>query len=170
MNKYDALKVLGVNEIQITEEIVKVAYRQACLKFHPDRNPAGHQMMILINEAREALKDEAFPFDYKPEEDGQNYGEEINAALNKIINLQGLVIEVCGAWVWVSGETKNHWPLLKEAGFKFSAPKKMVYFRPEYAQTRRYKKDGLSIDEIRAKYGADKIKTKNPVYISKAHS
>lgn len=165
MNKYDALKILGITETTITEEIVKTAYRQVSLKFHPDRNPAGHQMMILINEAREVLKEETYPFDYKNDE-GYNYGEEINAALNKIINLQGVVIEICGAWVWVSGNTKEHWPTLKEAGFKFSAPKKMVYFRPEYAQTRRYKKDGLSMDEIRGKYGADKIKTKNPYYIS----
>lgn len=165
MNKYDALKILGIAESTVTEEIVKTAYRQVSLKFHPDRNPAGHQMMILINEAREVLKEEKYPFDYKSEE-GYNYGEEINEALNKIINLQGIVIEICGAWVWVSGNTKEHWPILKEVGFKFSAPKKMVYFRPQYAQTRRYKKDGLSMDEIRGKYGADKIKPKNPYYIS----
>ena len=165
MNKYDALKVLGITESTITEEIIKTAYRQVSLKFHPDRNPAGHQMMILINEAREVLKEETYPFDYKSEE-GYNYGEEINEALNKIINLQGIVIEICGAWVWVSGNTKEHWETLKAAGFKFSAPKKMVYFRPEYAQTRRYKKDGLSMDEIRSKYGADNIKTKKPYCIS----
>lgn len=165
MNKYDALKILGITESTITEEIVKTAYRQVSLKFHPDRNPAGHQMMILINEAREVLKEVTYPFDYKSEE-SYNYGEEINEALNKIINLQGIVIEICGAWVWVSGNTKEHWAILKEAGFKFSAPKKMVYFRPEYAQTRRYKKDGLSMDEIRGKYGVDKIKTKNLNYIS----
>lgn len=165
MNKYDALKVLGITETTITEEIVKNAYRQASLKFHPDRNPAGHQMMILINEAKEVLKDVTYPLEYKNDEN-YNYGEEINEALNKIINLQGIIIEICGAWVWVSGNTKEHWVTLKEAGFKFSPPKKMVYFRPEYAQTRRYKKDGLSMDEIRAKYGADNIKTKKPYQIS----
>lgn len=165
MNKYDALKVLGITETTITEEIVKTAYRQVSLKFHPDRNPAGHQMMILINEARDVLKNETYPFDYKNDEN-YNYGEEINNALNKIINLQGIVIEICGAWVWVSGNTKEHWEILKEAGFKFSPPKKMVYFRPVYAQTRRYKKDGLSMDEIRAKYGVDNIKTKKPYYIA----
>lgn len=163
MNKYDALKVLGITESTITEEIVKTAYRQASLKFHPDRNPAGHQMMILINEAREVLKEATYPFEYK-NDDGYNYGEEINEALNKIINLQGIIIEICGAWVWVSGSTKEHWTTLKEAGFKFSPPKRMVYFRPEYARTRRYKKDGLSMDEIREKYGADKIKTKSPFH------
>jgi len=103
------------------------------------------------------------PYYFSPakNDEGYNYGEEINEALNKIVNLQGIIIEICGAWVWVSGNTKEHWTTLKEAGFKFSPPKKMVYFRPEYAQTRRYKKDGLSMDEIRGKYGADKIKTKN---------
>jgi curved DNA-binding protein CbpA len=93
MNTYDALKVLGVSESPVTEEIVKTAYRQACLKFHPDRNPAGNEMMILINEAKKTLISVSYPFEYK-NEDGDNYGEEINEALNKIKNLQGLKIEV----------------------------------------------------------------------------
>lgn len=71
--------------------------------------------------------------------------------------------------VGLSGETKAHWSVLKEAGFQFSPLKKMVYFRPHYAKTRRYKKDGLSMEEIRAKYGADNIKSKKPFYLS-AHS
>jgi curved DNA-binding protein CbpA len=164
MNIYDALKVLGVTESPVTEEIVKAAYRQASLKFHPDRNPAGIEMMKLVNEAKEALKDASYPIEHQ-NDDGYNYGEEINEALNKIISLQGLVIEICGAWVWVSGETKQHWQTLKEAGFQFSPPKKMVYFRPQYAKTRRYKKDGLSMDEIRIKYGADNIKSKKPYFL-----
>lgn len=165
MNKFDALKILGVTETTITEEVVKAAYRKACFKFHPDRNSAGIEMMKLVNEAKESLRKESLPFEYKSEE-GYDYGEEISFALNKIISLHGLVIEVCGAWVWVSGNTKEHWPTLKEAGFKFSPPKKMVYFRPHYASTRRYKKDGLSMDDIRNKYGAENIKTKRPLFIA----
>ncbi len=164
MNKYDALKILGVTETNITEEIVKLAYRKASLKFHPDRNPAGHEMMKLVNEAKDCLKGETFPFDYKSEE-GYDYGQEINEALKKIIHLNDLKIEVCGAWVWVSGNTKIHWTTLKDAGFKFSPPKKMVYFRPHYAMSRRYKKDGLSMDEIRGKYGAGNIKSQKPFYL-----
>jgi len=164
MNMYDALKILGISESSVTEDVVKSAYRQACLKYHPDRNPAGLEMMMLVNAAKEALKDVTYPIEYKAEE-GYDYGQEINEALNKIITLQGLTIEVCGAWVWVSGETKEHWTLLKDAGFKFSPPKKMVYFRPHYAKTRRFRKDGLAIEEIRAKYGADKIKSQKPFYL-----
>ena len=165
MNIYDALKVLGVVESSVTEEVVKSAFKKACFKFHPDRNPAGEEMMKLVNDAKDALKKATYPIEQKNEE-GYNYGEEINAALNKIINLQGLKIEVCGAWVWISGSTKDHWPMLKEAGFQFSPPKKMVYFRPQYAKARRFKKDGLSIEEIRAKYGANSIKSKGPLYLS----
>lgn len=164
MNIYDALKVLGVTESPVTEEIVKQAFHKAAMKYHPDRNPAGAEMMKLVNEARESLKGGTYPIEYKNEE-GYDYGEEINTALNKIIHLVDLKIEVCGSWVWVSGNTKEHWPMMKEAGFQFSPPKKMVYFRPEYSKKRRFKRDGLSIDEIRAKYGSDSIRNKAPRYL-----
>lgn len=168
MNMYDALKVLGVTESPVTEEIVKQAFHKAALKYHPDRNLAGAEMMKLINEARDSLKEATYPIEYK-NESGYDYGAEINEALNKIIHLNDIKIEVCGSWVWVSGNTKEHWPMLQEAGFIFSPPKKMVYFRPEYSKRRRYKKDGVSMDEIRAKYGSDRIKNKKPLYLS-SHS
>lgn len=164
MNIYDALKVLGVTESPVTEEIVKQSFHRAALKYHPDRNPAGTEMMKLVNEAKEALKTATYPIEYK-NESGYDYGAEINEALNKIISLIDLKVEVCGSWVWVSGNTKEHWPLLKEAGFLFSPPKKMVYFRPEYSKRRRHKKDGLSMDEIRSKYGSDNIKNRSPRYL-----
>ncbi|MBY0315666.1 MAG: J domain-containing protein [Bdellovibrionales bacterium] len=168
MNTYDALKVLGVTESPVTEEVVKTAYHKACFKFHPDRNPAGAEMMKLVNEARESLKVATYPIEYK-NESGYDYGDEINAALNKVIHLEDVKIEICGSWVWVSGNTKEHWPIFKEAGFKFSPPKKMVYFRPQYAKTRHFKKDGISMDEIRDKYGSDRIKGKRAFYLP-AHS
>lgn len=168
MTIHDSLKVLGITETFVTEEAVKTAYKQACLKFHPDRNPAGHEMMLLLNEAKEVLKKANYPIELK-NEDRYNYGEEINNALNKIINIQGLIIEICGSWVWVSGKTKENWPILKEAGFLFSATKKMVYFRPQYAKMKRFKKDSLSIEEIRSKFKSENIKVKNPLFLP-AHS
>ena len=52
-------------------------------------------------------------------------------ALNAIIGLDGLDIEICGAWVWVDGETYRHRAPLKQAGFRFASKKKRWYFRPE---------------------------------------
>lgn len=159
MTIFDALKVLGINEESITQEIVRAAYLAACKRYHPDLNPAGAEMMKLVNEAKDSLKDARYPLEQSGESDPYDYGAEIFAALNKIIHLQNIKIEICGSWVWVSGNTKQHWPLFKEVGFRFSGPKKMVYFRPE-DQKRRYRKGSMTMTEIREKYGVQNIKIK----------
>ena len=85
-------------------------------------------------------------------EDAAQYGQEVSEALNSIINLN-LTIEICGAWVWVSGDTKNHKDALKSSGFKWAPKKKMWYFRPSDAKkSRSFGK--FSINEIRDKYGS----------------
>ncbi len=103
MTSYDAAKILGLSG-NITPEIAKDAYRKACKKYHPDINPAGEEMMKLVNTAYNVLQD--FSGDVKEQE--TEYGEQLNNALNAIFNLSGLLIEICGAWVWVSGATKAH--------------------------------------------------------------
>ena len=51
----DAAHILGLTG-EITAEIVKKAYRAAAQKYHPDRNPAGLEMMKLVNAAFDVLK------------------------------------------------------------------------------------------------------------------
>ena len=152
MKLSDAAHLLGLSGT-ITEENAKQAYRQAAQKYHPDKNPAGAEMMKLINAAYEALKDNCGNID--PEQmnpKGKGYPEAVNDALNAIIGLAGLDIEICGAWVWVFGDTKTHKAALKEAGFKWAPKKKRWYFRPEdWASSSR---GGVSMDDIRGKYGS----------------
>ena len=168
MNVYDAVKVLGIEETNITKEDVKAFYRKASKKYHPDHNPSGEEMMKLINEAYSSLQDAKYPISIG-EGDAYDYGSEINDALNTIINIQGLSVEVCGAWVWVSGETKSHKEVLKEQGFLFSGNKKMWYFRPK-SQKRSWRgKSQFSIDEIRDKYGSKSVKNRRP-YVLQARA
>jgi hypothetical protein len=128
MTVKDALNILNCIASSTLEEI-KTAYRKACAKFHPDRNPAGTEMMKLINAAYDALRD------YKPSSQQEdlgndvNLGDDLNTALNAIIHL-GLTIEICGSWLWVSGDTRPHKDILKEAGFKWAPKKMMWHFRP----------------------------------------
>jgi hypothetical protein len=154
MKHQDALNILEIHTNPVTPEIIKQAYRKACSKYHPDRNPAGTEMMKLVNVAYAAL--ENFTGEVSTNDDTQkDYGDALNAALNAIISL-GLTLEVCGVWVWVSGDTKPHKETLKTAGFMW-APKKMQwYFRPaEYKSRTRGKT--WSMDKIRDKYGSEKI-------------
>ena len=125
MNVYDAAKILGLSG-EVTPEQVKAAYRQACKKYHPDRNPAGEEMMKIINQAYDVLKDYAGDIKEQP----TDYGDLLNDALNAVFGLSGLVIEICGSWVWITGNTRDHKDALKAAGFKWASKKESVVFPP----------------------------------------
>lgn len=157
MKTIDALNILAVSENEVTLEMVKKAYRQACKTYHPDVNPAGTAMMQAVNEAYKSLCAEVFPITFNEGDISSNYGEELNNALNAIISCMDLVIEICGAWIWVSGDTKANKEILKEAGYFWSKQKSMWYFRPK-TQKRCFYRGQSSIGEIRAKYGSEEIR------------
>ena len=147
MNIYDAAKVLNLSG-EITPETVKQAYRAACKKYHPDINPAGAEMMKLINAAFAVLKD----YEGVVKEQQTDYSELLNDALNAVLGLNGLVIEICGAWVWITGNTREHKDALKAASFKWANKKKAWYYRPTDYKSRS--KGNSTLDEIREKYGS----------------
>ncbi len=149
MNIYDAAKILGLSG-NLTPQDIKTAYREASKKYHPDINPAGAEMMKIVNAAYEILKD--FSGDIQEQQAG--YGEALNAALNAILGLSGLVVEICGAWVWVTGNTLAYKDSLKTAGFMWACKKKAWYFRPEEHRSRS--KGSSTLEEIREKYGSNR--------------
>jgi len=156
MNINDALNLLSLAS-PVTQTEIKKAFKAASLKFHPDRNPAGAQMMIAINAAYETLKDLGESVEAKSDFSQTNYAEELNEVLNSLLVLEGLIIEVCGNWIWISGDTKQHSKRLgkKEGGLGcfYASKKKMWYFRPdEYKSSSR---KSTSMDDIRATYGSN---------------
>ena len=151
----DALAILGLSG-EYNPAIVKAAYRKACSTYHPDRNPAGLEMMKMVNQAYDALKDKS-GVEVVGDVDISSYGEDIFNALSKIINL-GLDIEVCGAWVWLHGDTRPHKDVIKEAGFMWAPKKKLWYYRPADYKSRGRGK--FSMDEIREKHGSEKVTAK----------
>lgn len=151
----DALQILGVSaQSDFTD--IKQAYHRSCSKYHPDRNPAGLEMMKLVNAAWSALQD--YVADKRADNSVHDYGDEINSALNAIINL-GLDIEICGAWVWVSGDTRTYKDELKQAGFKWAPVKKMWHFRP--SSYRSFSRGSYDMDKIRSLHGSVKIFNKS---------
>ena len=54
--------------------------------------------------------------------------EAYKEAINKIINIEGLTIELCGSYIWVTplDDSKfwDFWPVMKEAGYFFAKVKK----------------------------------------------
>jgi hypothetical protein len=155
MNNKDAFNILGISAGHITPEAIKAAYRKAAQQYHPDRNPAGLEMMKLINTAYEAIKD--FSGEVFNEGNNKDYGSHLNQALNAIIGL-GLTIEICGAWIWVGGNTKPHKEALKAASYQWAPKKALWYFRPVDYKSRKHK--AWAMEDIYSKYGRDIIKDK----------
>lgn len=162
----DAANVLGLSGI-VTKQDIKKAYKAAALKYHPDKNPAGGEMMKIINAAFDVLKefDGHIPSDGQENSTQQDYSEALNMALNAIIDLDDLTIEICGAWLWVSGETFKHKAVLKNTGFKFASKKKSWYFRPE--NWKSASRGEFSMDDIRNQYGSAAPKRANRKLLTK---
>lgn len=162
MRTIDALNILNLDVYATTQEIKK-AYKKACIKFHPDRNPAGLEMMKVVNAAFEALQDyEAGSAEGSADFE---YSELLNDALNVAVNLSGVDVEICGNWVWLQGNTKEHKEALKAAGFKWSKNKVAWYFRPaKYKSFNRGR--NWSLDEIRATHGSTSPKVKQNARIT----
>lgn len=141
-----------------TLEEVKFLYKQLALKFHPDREGGSTVKMQEINaEYRDIIKNPRFKFSEQTQEQKEEFNRYPDI-IDKIVNLSGITIELIGDWIWISGNTYPHRQHLKELGFLFAPKKTMWYYRPaEYKSSNHKPKN---IDDIRAKYGSETIRTK----------
>ncbi len=159
---HGAAKVLGISG-EITAEIVTTAYRRAAMKYHPDRNPAGLVMMKAVNAARDALSE--FRGNLNHNETAACYGGDLNDAIKHLLHSVGLNLEICGAWLWVTGETKAHKDVIKafesETGnrFRWHSKKLAWYFAPNDFKGRRRFRGTTSMDDIRETYGSAYVAT-----------
>ena len=79
--------------------------------------------------------------------------------IKDIIFIPGIKIELCGTWLWVTGDTKPVKDLLSAAGFKF-AGKKIAWYWHGNKKYRKKSKRKLSLEEIRDLYGSEQIQKK----------
>lgn len=138
-----------------TIEEVKKRYKELAILHHPDKGGDLRTMQELNAEYQRIIKSNQFEFKTEEErEDCLIYPDVIN----KLILIEGIIIEIIGRWVWVSGNTYPHRAELKEIGLLFAPKKMMWYYRPPHEKCTNHKP--LHIDLIRAKYGSDLIETK----------
>lgn len=152
------LAILGLTGQGYTHKDIKKAYHAALLKWHPDVNPAGLEMSKLINAAWDFFKelDDKEPFG-TTEDQQENYAGEVSDALAAIIDLADIEIEVCGTWIWISGDTKAHRGILKENGFKYHGGKTKWYMAPA-GYVRKGRRKSMPHSAIQDKYGSQRVK------------
>lgn len=136
-----------------TLDELKKLYKKLALENHPDRGGDTATMQEINAEYTTAF--ENIQKGCTNENDLNEIPEQFIDIINAIISFVGLDIEICGTWIWVSGETKTYKDQLKSLNFKWASKKMMWYWRRDEDQCRSKRK--LSMDEIRVKYGSDKI-------------
>ena len=149
-----------------TLQALKERYKTLAKTYHPDLNPdVPDDIMAAIN----AQYDDLVKKFSRVSSDGCTEATEQEARsaadlavayreiIARIIHLSGLNIELCGSWLWVSGETYANREALKAAGLRYASKKQMWYWRPEEAAC--HSRRGATMADIRRKYGSDRIKT-----------
>lgn len=150
---------------------LKKRYKELCFQHHPDRGGDTVTMQSINIEYHYLLKDWKSRVNSNADEVNQEMEieEELMAKIQEIIGLDGIEIEVCGLWIWLSGNTYPYRKILKGKEFLFAIHKKMWFWRPMYAKCYFKRKECLDMEEIRDKYGSipiDRQNTRFRTYIS----
>lgn len=134
---------------------LKAEYRRLVKKYHPDCGGTDEIMKEINNEHDRLFEELKAKHNAKADEYHQTTetAEEFREIIEALLNLDGLVVELCGSWLWISGQTMKHKDALKAAGCRWSSNKKMWYWRHE-EDGRRWHKGNRTIGEIRTKYGS----------------
>ena len=82
--------------------------------------------------------------------------DEFMDIIEILIHLSGVETELCGKWIWCSGNTRQHKDILKSMGFHWSRNKEAWYFHTE-PYRRRHDRD-YSLDDIRNMYESRQFK------------
>jgi hypothetical protein len=143
----------GIN----TLKVLKMKYRELCKQFHPDLGGDLETMKMINIQYEQALKhvhdDKGQPLD----ENARNIEKDLMEVINKIVALKGIIIEVTGRWVWVTGETRQYKEYFKELGFWWAHKKLAWYWRP--ADAKVHNRHAYTLEQIRSKYGSINIGT-----------
>jgi curved DNA-binding protein CbpA len=138
-----------------TLEELKAAYRKLAMAHHPDRG-GSDEAMKAVNAEYDAL----FPNlkNVHKTKDGETYTKEtaetpefFKDLISELMKMDGIIIEIIGCFVWVTGNTRPNKDRLKALNFKWHSKKTAWYLKPEDYR-KRSRKD-YDLEEIRAMYG-----------------
>lgn len=142
---------------------LKKAYKSWAMKLHPDLGGSEEEFKAMSAEYETVFKDIKAGIKRKTGSKNINlddvddgYRDVINSLLNMDVN-----VELCGEWLWISGNTRERKNELKNIGCRWASKKKMWYWRPAWMRsTGRH--GGKDMADIRAKYGSIKVSGYNP--------
>jgi hypothetical protein len=155
-------KIAGLGDLFDTTIIkdldaLKKQYFKLAKKYHPDAGGTTSQFQQLQAEYEKLLnallKGSNFTTEQKNNE--VDLDKAMRGIIDAIINLDGIVIELIGKWLWVSGNTYPVRTVLGSVG--------LIYFKKEgkpywvYKGVESSSRGGTTMEDIKAKYGSKNI-------------
>ena len=145
-----------------TAEELKKAYRTWAKKLHPDLGGNAEEFKVMQAEYErlwERLKN------VHQNAQGETYTKETTETpqefiniINTLVRLNGVQVELCGSWIWASGNTQPYKDTLKSLKFRWSHKKKAWYYHTEPYRKRSHRE--LTLDEIREMFGSQSYTAK----------
>ena len=154
-------------------EQLKKAYFRLAMIHHPDRGGNLRDMQQLNDEYTELSKrfesgnnssaggdtgdtntNSRGSWGYQEGETAQ----EFIRIINELLKLDGIKIEICGCWIWITGDTYTNRDALKALGCKWCRKKQAWSWHPVGAAPKSHKT--WDMDKIRSTYGSNVISDK----------
>jgi len=126
-------------------------YKQLAMQLHPSRGGSMDVMKRVYQDYLVTLKSDAFN-SMNLSEDLLKDLSEFPGLIKELLTLN-LELEMCGSWLWISGNTFDHREKLKSLGLRYSPNKRMWYFRPSGQSS--HSSSPMDMTWIRTKYGSD---------------
>ena len=153
-------------------EDVKATYKSLAKKYHPDIAGANSTatMQEINSEFEKAFEkfknihESASGEQYTAEQNSTETPAEFMEIINKLINCDGLTINIIGRWIWLEGNTYPYKDIIKQLGFKWAGQKKAWYWHS--ADEKSYNRKKLSLDDIKTMYGCTSFQTNSRVCIA----
>lgn len=150
-------------------DAIKTLYRELAMQHHPDRlglnateeqRQAATKVMQEINRQYSiamaaAIRGERPEATAAQVSDLEDVAEAVRKAIEAIIHLPNIEIEIRGSWVWVFGDTKAVKDTLKAAGFKWLPKKEQQPWA--YMAVKSNGRGEWSHEDIIERYGQQKV-------------
>lgn len=143
---------------------LKSQYRKMAFQYHPDMG-GNAKMFSEMKAEYESLFRKFKDIAYEADPEHNKKWDFVNSdelddgymrIIDLLVHLANIDIELCGGWLWLTGDTKSVKEQLKACGCHWAPKKKMWYWRPSDYSC-RYNRHVHSMEYIRGKYGSQKV-------------
>ena len=155
------------NQNYATMNALREHYRRLCMELHPDKhqdNPEHYTELFKAMRAEyETFLEGFIPGQNQQRQANNQHDFNIDAesdladVIADLMKYPGLIIEICGSWIWLTGNTYSVKGNLKNLGFRWQHKKQSWYFAGYDFKPKKSKI--MSMDHIRNKYGSMTLET-----------